>query len=178
MVNIFPPKKLSKKLSNQQKAILKYLYDHYENKFCHICNLSWHIAETFNTDQNKRIRDITKEKKKLNEQYNRESENLFNKNGTFKDEKAHEKWSMAYASNLFGLYFLEKTHRQKQLLTPTHRASLSRSLKRLWVKRHLIECITSYNKEEMISGNRTNYLFLTEKGKEVCRILFSENKSE
>ena len=131
---------VSKKLSKQQKAILEFLYKRVKGH-CYKQYLSWHIAEKFNKDHKDRIDDYTKASLEIMQEANEQ------------DTLSDSKFKLLYLKSIF-----LKSRRKKKRLTPKHRASLSRSIKRL-EQRGLVE-------------RRNVGVFLTEEGREVCQQLF------
>jgi len=150
-----------KKLSMQQKAILEVLAKNKRN-IVWVSYISWEIARKFNKTHNDRIWTLKGQERK--EAIKLEKE--IKENALTEDQIKARRLSLSFAD-----LFRTQSHRKKEKLTPKHRASFSRSLKELNIRRGLIECITHYNKEGIVYGIRTNYVFLTDKGKKACELL-------
>ena len=156
-----------KKLSIQQKAILEGLAKYNGNSIVWVSSLSWKIAQKFNKNHNDRIWTLKEQEKKEKIELEKD---IKERNLSGEQIKARHLMSS------FAQLLRTSSHRKKERLTPKHRASFSRSLKRLLL-RGLIDCINSYkyNKEEkkmeIVYSERTNYVFLTNKGKKACELL-------
>lgn len=177
------------KLSKQQKAILEALYERYKEPcwfipggyWCHTSTLSWDVARKFNQAHNDRIWDDKQHKLNLIEQEREETKDLIDENGMYKDEESREKGIRRGRALELIFLLIDNCHRKKERLTVKHRASFSRSLKRLQ-ERGLVTCYTdSELKEEegglvwvwYTGGRRNNYVKLTDKGIEVASQLLT-----
>lgn len=156
-----------KKLSTQQKAILELICKESSIEFVSSTYISREIAHRFNREDDNRILFSEKKIAKAREKFEEDVK-------LRKLSKEQIKSEYMILSPMWE--FAEQMHRRKEILTQSHRASFSRSLKRLWY-RGLIDCIGSYkfnrdkNVMEIVYTLRTNYVFLTDKGKKVCEIL-------
>lgn len=154
------------KLSEMQKAILECLWNCKESYLCpahtlNITTVSWFVAERFNRGHNDRIWDQKGAKIEVAKRIN--GKNLIR---TFQ--------------------MIENLHRQPKLLTPKHRASFSRSVKRL-EDRGLIKRYVALRHEKRgdkwflvwyVGDGRTRYLRLTNRGKEVCSKMLTVSKEK
>lgn len=131
-----------RKLSLMQKIILKFLVET-EGGGCYISELSWFIARMFNSEHGDRIWDATEQKKQLLEE--------------FQKNRSKESYELTMAT----FRVIDIFHRKREMLTEKHRASFSRSLRRLDT-RGLVE---------RRGGWRANYVKLTEFGCEVAEVV-------
>ena len=170
------------KLSKQQKEILRYLYE--SNKplgLVYRSELSWHIAKKFNKGHNDRIWNKDKHKDKLIKEFKESVKDCYDERGMYKDEQARKKIMLEKEIANFGMMWADYRHKEKHL-TQKHRASFSRSLRRL-EERGLIVRVVWYSiipetktlhltsKKIIGETDYTKYVRLTEKGKEICKQL-------
>jgi len=166
------------KLSRNQKAILECLHDSYTEPglmpggyWCHVRKLSWFVARRFNKGHGDKIWDPKQAKAKMIEEFKQETRDCFNEQGKFVDEKAERKANMLAQEKLLLSKIIDSAHK-RALLTGKHRASFSRSLKRL-EQRGLIECYVALKTENRDGtwtwvwyggDGRTVYAALTDRG--------------
>lgn len=146
--------KSKKKLSKQQKAILEELSKINVHSL-YISDLSWKIAERFNKENNDRIWSIKETISKEREELEKQIEL-----GELSEQQIRNGYSYLSIGNIFN----SSIHKKSNLLTAKHRASLSRSLKRL-DERDLIYRIKKFHGKTTKVGLTGNY------GVKACRIL-------
>jgi len=145
-----------------------------------VSTVSWFVAHRFNRGHRDRIWDDKLHKLQLLQEAEERIRTLTDEEGNFPSEEAREEALKIRDFYLTVFRLIDGAHRQTQRLTEKHRASFSRTLKRL-ERRGLVECLVDLRVEQhgerwfwvpYVGDGRTRYVRLTAEGVKACRALF------
>jgi len=180
--------KIPRKLSKQQKLILQEIAGS-GALGVRISSLSRKIAEELGEGHGDRIWDMDEQMKRNREETLEKLDELSNENGSFPDEESEEEANRLTKRQLLLQRFVPQVHRKKKLLEPSHRASFSRSLRRLEERgliRRIIDVKFDFERDEngephpkithIVGDGRTTRVWPTEYGRRVGKFLAKKSK--
>lgn len=177
--------RIPRKLSRQQKTILKSLYlekgsFNWPRYLQHVSSTSWFVANNLNTRHKDRIWNDAVQKQLILEDTLNKINALSDDKSNFLSEEKRDEANSLVSTTIFLGKIIDSYHRKTKRLTEKHRASFSRALKRL-EDRGLIQRFVYLRKSyegkrrkfSLQKGpGRTRYVMLTDAGIRVCRALF------
>jgi len=179
--------KIPRKLSKQQKLILREIADS-SAWGIRISSLSHRIAEELGEGHGDRIWDMDEQMKKNREETLERLDELSDDDGNFPDKESEEEANRLTKRQLLLQKFVPQIHRKNKLLEPSHRASFSRSLRRL-EERGLIRRVKDiefdFKRDEngephpkvthIVGDGQTTRVWPTERGRKVGKLLASKS---